>query len=87
MEITFFHRTYEGYDWLSQTHFTTESNYKQIIDDYINETKDEAQSLLDKWASNGEETGFFLDFKFSNGNRNNQKMFNLINNYIEDKNY
>jgi hypothetical protein len=87
MEVTFFHRTYNGYDWLSQTYFVTESNYKQIIEMYMIENKDRAQSLLDHWSKDGEENGFFLDFIFSNGNRNNQEMFNLINNYIEDKNY
>jgi hypothetical protein len=88
MELTIFYRTDEGFEWLEETYsLINKENYKAYIDDYIKERKRTAESLLEKWALNGEETSFMIDFKLK-GNKESTKeltdMHTEIDNYIED---
>jgi hypothetical protein len=88
MELTIFYRTDEGFEWLEETYGGIhKENYKPFIDKYIKENSETAKSLLYKWALNGEETSFYIDFKlkaYKESTKELTTMHTEIDNYIED---
>lgn len=87
MELTIFYRTDEGFEWLEETYGGIhKGNYKPFIDKYIKENAETAKSLLYKWALNGEETSFMIDFKLTGDIPFKEiiAMHTEIDNYLED---
>lgn len=44
-----------GCEWLERELEVTSENYKEVVDKYVEETKDKAAALVRKWKGNGED--------------------------------
>jgi len=53
--------TTSGCEWLEETVEITKENYKTVLTDYFNRTESQANSLVNKWNSNGEEVSMYFE--------------------------
>ena len=70
-----------GYDWLEKETRLDLNNYRTVIDEYYNETKEQAHALSDKWELNGTPDPLFLNFKSTDIH---SSLPILINRYMDD---
>lgn len=65
-------------DWFEREVLLDETNYEDVIRDYVEEFKEKAEQLNNKWL--GEDI-LYLNFRME---YINPTMFRLIDNFIED---
>jgi hypothetical protein len=67
-------------DWFEKDVMLDESNYKDVIDDYIKDNEKSAIALQTKWEINGDGDPLYLNFRMFH---NNPELFRLIDQYME----
>lgn len=71
-----------GFEWLEKEVYLDESNYKEIIDAYYDETSAPAAALSDKWERDGNPDPLYLDFDMDHSNSDLVRaVFNYVNKF------
>ena len=69
-----------GYDWLEKEYRMDQINFKDVIQEYVQENKDKAKALSDKWEIDGNPDPLYLNFRME---EMDVTLFRLIDQYRE----
>jgi cystathionine beta-lyase family protein involved in aluminum resistance len=85
MKVKLMYVTEEGYEWLEEIIDVNDFNYMSLIDDYIVRNQVKAESLENKWRSNGEDVTLILDVEPIDGQFDYKNEFLVkVSKYIDN---